>query len=52
VPVKSSLTSADPDFWTILQESTHERLEAVALNYVERGTDPILDRSRWDASAS
>ena len=44
VPVKSSLTSADPDFWTILQESTHERLEAVALNYVERGTDPVLDR--------
>jgi hypothetical protein len=44
VPVKSSLTSADPDFWTILQESTHERLEAVAINYVERGTDPILDR--------
>ena len=42
--MKSSLTSADPDFWTILQESTHERLEAVALNYVERGTDPVLDR--------
>jgi RyR domain/ATPase family associated with various cellular activities (AAA) len=44
VPVKSSLTSADPDFWTILQESTHEGLEAVALNYVEKGTDPVLDR--------
>jgi hypothetical protein len=44
VPVKSSLTSADPEFWTILQESTHERLEAVALNYVEWGTDPVLDQ--------
>lgn len=44
VPIKSSLTSADPDFWTILQESAHERLEAVALNYVERGADPVLDR--------
>jgi hypothetical protein len=40
----SSLTSADPDFWTILEESTDERLEPIAFNYVERGTDPLLDR--------
>jgi hypothetical protein len=44
IPVKSSLTSADPDFWTILQDSTRSRLETVALRYVETGTDPVLDR--------
>jgi hypothetical protein len=44
IPPKSSLTSSDPEFWTILKESTDERLEPVALNHVERGADPLLDR--------
>jgi hypothetical protein len=44
IPLKSSLTSSDPEFWTILEDSTDERLEPVALSYVERGADPLLDR--------
>lgn len=44
IPAASSMLAADPDFWTILEEVTAPNLEAVALNYVEFGTDSLLDK--------
>jgi hypothetical protein len=44
IPDPSSPNSADPHFWTILEELTQTRLEDIASKTLVRGNDPTMER--------